>query len=486
MVSKILQSLPSPPVKPGVLNTIPSGTVNQNFQNIPFNANGQSPPFSSIVQTPITQVLDTYKQKEKEEAKHRKELFTLAGPSLLLLGGLSWMLKGLPAGVDKKLFGRFIKSGNVEEKLNTAFSKFGYITLGAGGALLGANGILAGVTSNQPSMITGNILQFIPSAILMALSLGTKRFSGAKAETLRNIAVSATMATGGIFTLGFANEIKNKDPNTLNGSMTSYDMSRFRSLYSRDSNISFGERVIGITTELSKMFAFTIADHARLLKNLPADFRHVASVFRNHSSEHPNDSKLKEWLTKPSADKSHIAALFFYLGALPVLLFSHKVPHVTQSRLFKSAAEKLPVSITQAPLFKSMTKPVNEIAKGKTVTALKWIGMLMANLSLFSIALNRDDLKGKAPLLGVPMAVFGMASGKQFFQGMGNVGESVSNLFYSDMAVNGLETGKKETPVSNIPTNQNSDYPSIAPQAQNQVNPFQSSGLTKRYQISYT
>ena len=333
MVRKIIQSLPLAPVKPGTLNAVPSGNVNQNFQNISFNANGQSPPFSSIIQTPITQVLDTYKQKEKEEAKHRKELFTLIGPSLLLLGGLSWMLKGLPAGVDKKIFGRFIKSGNVEAKLNSRFDKFGYITLGAGGALLGANGILAGVTSNQPSMVTGNILQFIPSAILLALSLGSKKFSGAKVETLRNLAVSAIMATGAIFTLGFANEIKNKDPNTPDSQKISYDMSRFKALTSRKSGIGFGERIIGIVSELSKMFSFTVADHARLLKNIPDDFKHVASVFRNHPSEHPNDSKLKEWLTKPSADKSHIAALFFYLGALPVLLFSHKVPHVTQSKL---------------------------------------------------------------------------------------------------------------------------------------------------------
>jgi hypothetical protein len=78
---------------------------------------------------------------------------------------------------------------------------------------------------------------------------------------------------------------------------------------------------------------------------------------------------------------------------------------------------------------------------------LKAVGMSIANMAPFAIALNRDDLRGKAPLIGVPMAVVGMANSRNpFFVGMGHLGESFNDLFFSDVAVNGVRTRSETKP----------------------------------------
>jgi hypothetical protein len=195
-------------------------------------------------------------------------------------------------------------------------------------------------------------------------------------------------------------------------------MTRLKSLFKRNTDMTLGERFKGFLGSMGSMAAFTIQDHVLLIKDLG---NKAIQLFRKQdkSAGQPELSfkgKLDQWTKEPSASKSQLAALFFYLGTLPIMLLTRKNPKI---------GEKF------------------------HVVALKFIGMSIANLAPFAIALNRDDLRGKAPLIGAPMAVLGMANSRNpFFVGMGHLGESFNDLFFSDVAVNGVKTKSDPAPTA--------------------------------------
>lgn len=327
-------------------------------------------------------------------------------PVLGFIGSSALIAKSLPKGMRDgivktafKAIGRdSMRMGRSDERLRA----FGQKTLGFAVLLKSLGGISAGIVSGQPSMIWGNLIQIIPSGIL----------AFKRSNALQNFATSMEMLLGGLFTLGFANELKNKDARTAPGEIRRYDMSRLKSLFQPGQNLTFKNRLEGLLNEMKRMARFTAQDHIQLVRDLSQKSEQLLDGKRGNPPERSNNSfqgRLLDWAGQPSAAKSQVAVLFFYLGTLPILLLTRRNP---------------------------------KIGEKKSIVALKATGLAIANLAPFAIALNRDDLHGKGPLIGAPMTVIGMANSKSpFFVGLGHLGEAFNDLFFSDVAVNGVKTG---------------------------------------------
>lgn len=370
------------------------------------NPNGQT-FLAAPTHNPFLQGKDVPPQTQKEDEKTKTEKqpsdlakawkkFVLFAPIVGFLGSGTLIL-----GAKTSLLNPILKVvGRAPLPVTAADQKFkniGQKSLGIAVLLKSLGGISAGVVSGQPSMIWGNLIQLIPSGIL----------AFKKSNHLQNFATSMEMLLGGLYTIGFANELKNKDPGTAPDKIRRYDMTRLKSIFNHSTQLSMEQRFTGLLSTLGSMAAFTIQDHVLLFKDL-------GKKLFNHQSKRPEEKeqtlkeKLSNWTKQPSAIKSQLAVLFFYMGTLPILLLTRKNPKIGEKR---------------------------------SIVALKAIGMSIANAAPFAIAMNRDDLRGKAPLIGAPMAVIGMSNSRNpFFVGLGHLGESFNDLFFSDVAVNGVKT----------------------------------------------
>jgi hypothetical protein len=334
----------------------------------------------------------------------------LFAPILGFISSSALIAKSLPMGVKSFMVNGTLKAlgrpAVNQAKMDESLRAFGQKFLGFSVLLKSLGGISAGILSGQPSMIWGNLIQIIPSGIL----------AFKRSNSLQNFATSMEMLLGGLYTIGFANELRNKDPKTPPEQIRRYDMTRLKSLFSRGSDLSAQDRLKGLFQTMKQMAVFTVQDHALLVKDLGRKAVHFASKNEDPAQE-PSQTlraRLSEWVRQPSATKSQLAVIFFYLGTLPILLLTRKNPKIGEKR---------------------------------SIVALKAVGMSIANMAPFAIALNRDDLRGKAPLIGVPMAVVGMANSRNpFFVGMGHLGESFNDLFFSDVAVNGVRTRSETKP----------------------------------------
>jgi hypothetical protein len=361
---------------------------------------------------------ESISEKQPAEEKESSTLSTawkktiLFAPILGFIASSALITKSLPKGLKQKLVNGTLKAAGRTplpiDKIDNGLKNFGQKFLGFAVLLKSLGGISAGIVSGQPSMIWGNLIQIIPSGIL----------AFKKSNAMQNLATSMEMLLGGFYTIGFANELKNKDPKTSPDQIRKYDMTHLKSLFDRKNDLTVEKRLTGLLGELGHMAAFTIEDHILLVKDLGQKAIQAFSK-KEASPDEPQPtfkSKLEQWTKEPSASKSQLAVLFFYLGTLPILLLTRKNPQIGEKRF---------------------------------IIALKAIGMAIANLAPFAIAFNRDDLRGKAPLIGAPMAVIGMANSRNpFFVGMGHLGESFNDLFFSDVAVNGVKTKSDSTPTS--------------------------------------
>jgi len=318
--------------------------------------------------------------------------FLLTAPVIGLTGGVLMVTHSLPKSLRTKI---------IPPQLDTGVQNLGRKLLGGSVLLRSIGGISAGIVSGQPNMILGNLVQTGAAGILA--------FS--KSKAVQNLATSLEMLLGGLYTVGFANELKNKDPNTPASEIRKYDMSHLKSLFRPGNPLTWTQRAKGTAQELGHMTAFAATDHVLLVKNVVNALRQAGTA---QTSQVTPREKAEQWVKAPSALKSQIAALFFYMGSLPIVFLTRRNP---------------------------------KIGEKKVIVALKGLGMIIANAAPFAIALNRDDFRGKAPLVGVPMAVLGMANSKNpFYVGLGHLGESFNDVFFSDVAVNGVNTGRENKP----------------------------------------
>jgi hypothetical protein len=386
----------------------------------PVWANGSPIPATSYFSHKPNNAAPPEQSPEMEKAQTEKQSSALAkawkqiilfAPILGFIGSSTLITKSLPNSVKTKIVNGALKTVKraplPTEAIDSGLKNAGQKFLGFAVLLKSLGGISAGIVSGQPSMIWGNLIQILPAGIL----------AFKKSNAMQNFATSMEMLLGGFYTIGFANELKNKDPKTSPEQIRRYDMTRLKSLFNWSNGMTAGERFKGLLGTMGGMAAFTIQDHVLLFKDLG---HQAIQLLRRQDHSNGQQAtfkeKMEQWTKEPSASKSQLAAMFFYLGTLPILLLTRKNPKI---------GEKF------------------------HVVALKFIGMAIANLAPFAIALNRDDLRGKAPLIGAPMAVLGMANSRNpFFVGMGHLGESFNDLFFSDVAVNGVKTKSDPAPAA--------------------------------------
>jgi hypothetical protein len=413
------------------------------------------------------------------------EKFVLVAPLWSFVGGVLLLANTvLPHQRILKAVPALAKRVKSADGLKSQISDIGRGIMSSGFVVRSINGISGGIVSSQPSMIVANALQFIVAPLMLT----------ARRPDQKTFANTLDMVLGGLFTLGFANEIENKigaqTPNHRIKPRT-YDMTRLKSLFSQHPESPRGLPWLGaFGTEIFKIVGFSLSDNLRLLgqaviaplglwtqavrdgalrpsnlaqkaksgsrtsgtivqalmvdplKGSVKQTRHDVSRFvryltdprvqgkqptrapwtralRAHrqvkienaqetkASAQSNLSKLPRWLTEPTATKGRVASLLWYLGGIPILFLTRRNPKIGENPL---------------------------------LVGFKVAGQVLANLQLFTLALARTDLSGKAPLLGVPLSIIGNSLGKNdVFLGLGYAGEAANNLFFSDMAVNGLD-----------------------------------------------
>jgi hypothetical protein len=387
---------PRMPTPTGALRGLPASGNASTLYAAPF-------PITTLGKTDVNEQPDARQEKKDPSTlgKIWKNIILFA-PVLGFIGSSTLIIKSLPRGFKTGLVNGLLKAGGrapvAAEKIDGQLKAMGQRVLGFAVLLKSLGGISAGVVCGQPSMIWGNLIQILPAGIL----------AFKRSNAMQNFATSMEMLLGGFYTIGFANELKNKDDKTPPEQIRRYDMTRLKSLFDWGNGLTLEKRLTGLFSEMAGMAKFTAQDHVQLVKDLWSKGIHGFSGNASERSVQPLKDRLSEWAKEPSATKSQLAALFFYMGTLPILLLTRHNPKI---------GEKFPV------------------------VALKFIGMAIANLAPFAIALNRDDLRGKAPLIGAPMAALGMANSRNpFFVGMGHLGEAFNDLFFSDVAVNGVTT----------------------------------------------
>lgn len=421
-------------------------------------------------------------------AKKFWEKFVLVAPLWSFVGGVLLLANTvLPHQRILKAVPALAKRVKSAEALKSQLSDIGRGIMSSGFVVRSINGISGGIVSSQPSMIVANALQFIVAPLMLT----------AHRPDQKTFANTLDMVLGGLFTLGFANEIENKigaqSPNHRIKPRT-YDMTRLKSLFGKHPANQSAPRGLAwlgtLGAEIFKIVGFSLGDNLRLLGQAviaplglwtqavragalrPSNLaqkaksgsrtsgtivqalmvdpltgsvkqtRHDISRFvrylsdpkvqgkqptkalwtralRAHrqvkienaqetkASAQSTLSKLPHWLVEPTATKGRVASLLWYLGGIPILFLTRRNPKIGENPL---------------------------------LVGFKVAGQVLANLQLFTLALARTDISGKAPLLGVPLSIIGNSLGKNdVFLGLGYAGEAANNLFFSDMAVNGLD-----------------------------------------------
>ncbi|MGE0200426.1 MAG: hypothetical protein AB7P76_05600 [Candidatus Melainabacteria bacterium] len=384
-------------------------------------------PFSLNAPPQAARVHQEAAPSEKTSKKPERTLwqrFLLTAPIIGLAGGLAAVLGNRREAIKPlaKLVGREVKqSGAMEGNLK----KLGDVFIGFSVFLRSVSGIAQGVTTMQPAMILSNGIQMLPASV-HALNW-MPAIGKSKLGKLADHFGAQLIFLGGLYTLGFANALKNKDPNTPDREKRTYDMTRFKSVFDHDNGLTPGERAKVFLRENLKMLKFIAGDHVQMMKEIftPAKAENqpaAALHFDGHSVSEENvnwQEKAKAWIKAPMAKKSYMAVLCSYLGTLPIVFLGKRYPNISGN-------------------------PV--------LVGFKFLNMLLANMAPFAIAMNRDDWRGKSPLLGVPLSVTGMAlSHNKLGLAAGYLGDSITDNFFSSVAVDGVQMGDKQNKPDSAP-----------------------------------
>ncbi len=323
------------------------------------------------------------------------DTFILAGPAVSLLSGLLLLaatpvkrLNGTPIEWAARSLGRKAP----ESALIQRSASIGQRMMSSSYVLRSLNGIGAGLLSGQPSMIVGNLIQLVPS-IKLAMS---------ESPSVRALVTNIGIFLGGLFTVGFANELWNKNPNTPEDKIRRYDMQQLKDLFNASSDIKPLRRLTGLLSEMGKMTLFSVQDHFLMLGSMA---KTAVRLIQGKPPEHGERMSFTEWLKTPTAGKSRLAVLFFYMGSIPIMLLERKNP-----------------AIIQKPL----------------LMALKGIGAVITAMAPVAIALQRNDMQGRAPILAAPLTVLGSIFSNS---GLSQFGEGFNDLMFSKAAVEGIDIG---------------------------------------------
>ena len=298
---------------------------------------------------------------------------------------------------------QFLKSASSEqakkagmEKILLSAYKWGQRTLAAGIVPKTIIGVMYGLQAQQPSIILAHILQLPLVAMIMR---------GNKAVT------TLVYAMGGLFTLGFINDVQNglirdgKKPGTKE-KIREYDMTHFKALFGLHSGLSAGQRIGGFFTECWKMLKFSGQDHVITVKRALNQLGKLV---------HGEKNDLTDLKSTGSTSKSSVGFLLNYASTIPAIF----------AALFLNSEGK-------AAKYFSRYSMVTTIMAG-----------LMLDFGMFLVALNGKNWAERVPLVGTSMEMGGTIAGYsplKWIQPIAlacqQLGGGLNSIFYANKAEN--------------------------------------------------
>jgi len=298
---------------------------------------------------------------------------------------------------------QFLKSASSEqakkagmEKILLSAYKWGQRTLAAGIVPKTIIGVMYGLQAQQPSIILAHILQLPLVAMIMR---------GNKAVT------TLVYAMGGLFTLGFINDVQNglirdgKKPGTKE-KIREYDMTHFKALFGSHNGLSAGQRIGGFFTECWKMLKFSGQDHVITVKRALNQLGKLV---------HGEKNDLTDLKSTGSTSKSSVGFLLNYASTIPAIF----------AALFLNSEGK-------AAKYFSRYSMVTTIMAG-----------LMLDFGMFLVALNGKNWAERVPLVGTSMEMGGTIAGYsplKWIQPIAlacqQLGGGLNSIFYANKAEN--------------------------------------------------
>lgn len=337
--------------------------------------------------------------EDPKETRLSKRMLVALSPALYSINGVGLLAEALGDALPGKMkqgFSAFVKS---------PLMKFNMVGLPIAWLFSAVNEVLSGESSKQPSMLLSGLLEFIPVGLLAALAIPTRKMPPEQAEKafgkISEYGFNLWTLLAATWSVGFANEITNKHEL---GSKREYDMSPLKDVFNFKKSIPLPARLATLGKELAHIAAFSASDHILMVKSLIQDLKphHAQSKHKP-----PNWKALWNSIWQPNPTITRLSVLFTYAGAIPFLLFGLRE---NNSKTF--------IRLTQ-------------LSKG--------IGLALADLSIFNLALRRKDTLGRLPVLGAPLVVFGTPiASNTLSRGMSQFGEGLLSWFCSDISLYGL------------------------------------------------
>lgn len=226
-------------------------------------------------------------------------------------------------------------------------------------------GVMYGIQAQQPSILFAHLLQ-LPLAHMIIKENKT--------------ATTLVYLMGGLFTLGFINDIQNGHikeglKGSENEQIRQYDMTRLKQAFGLHSGLSLGKRITQSISEIGKMVKFSAEDHVVSSKRA---FHEVNKLM------HGDKNELTDVKTTGSISKSSLGFMLSYAATIPALL---------GAALIKNAE----------------SKQAHWLSRYSMATTL--LSGLMLNFGMMLVALNGKNWAERVPMFGTSMELSGTVMG---------------------------------------------------------------------------
>ena len=194
------------------------------------------------------------------------------------------------------------------------------------------------------------------------------------------IATTLVYAMGGLFTLGFINDVQNglirdgKKPGTKE-KIREYDMTHFKKIFTPNSGLSAEQRFTGFFTECAKMLKFSAGDH------IVSGKRAISEVGK---FIHGEKNDLTDVRSNASISKSSLGFMLSYAATMPALLAAAFIKN-------------------------DQGKAAKWLSRYSMTTTL--LSGLMLNFGMILVALGGKSWAERIPLFGTSMEMGGTVLG---------------------------------------------------------------------------